>query len=80
MLSQALRLSVLLVFFGVLLWGVFPVFKKSKPVKRNLRGIELTPKEWSVLASLANYQRKSQASLISEVLKVYVAQKGHADR
>lgn len=68
-------------FFAVLLWGVFPVFKrKSKPEKRNLRGIELTGKEWGVLASLATYQRKSQASLISEVLKVYVAQKGTSER
>lgn len=73
-------MSVLLVFFGVLLWGVFPVFKKSKPEKRTLKGIELTGKEWGVLASLATYQRKSQASLISEVLKGYIAHKGTSDR
>lgn len=81
MLNTVQTVLIVSGFFALLLYGISPMFRrKSKSEKRNLRGIELTGKEWGVLASLANYQRKSQASLISEVLKVYVAQKGTSER
>lgn len=75
MLNPALSVVIVSGFFGVLLWGVFPLSKKSKPEKRNLKGIELTGKEWALLSSLATYQRKSQASYISEVIKEHLSEK-----
>jgi hypothetical protein len=64
--------------FGLIGYGALTSVwhRKRRTEKRTIKNIELTGKEWALLASLATYQRKSQVSYISEVIKEHLAGKG----